>query len=158
MSQENVEIVRQGYEALNTGDVERALAMFDPELETHLAQDAGTVMGLDFKATYHGIDGFLEFMTKLSDAWEYFRWEPEGYFDAGGDAVVVPIRMEAKGRASQLEIEQPMAHVCTLRDGKLVRHETFWEREAAFDSVAPSGPIARLRWRRLRNRALRPRP
>jgi ketosteroid isomerase-like protein len=134
MSQENVDIVRRGYEAMNSGDVEGTLAMFDPEIEVHLAQDAGTVMGLDFERTYRGVDGFLEFLGQLSEAWEEFRWEPEGFADAGDD-VVVFIRMTAKGKASGLEVVQPMAHLCTIRQGKLVRHETFWERDAALDAA-----------------------
>jgi ketosteroid isomerase-like protein len=28
-----------------------------------------------------------------------------------------------------------MAHQCTMRDGKLVRHETFWERRAALEAA-----------------------
>ena len=134
MSRENVEIVRRGYEALNSADVERALALFDPHVEVHLARDAGTVMGLDFRETYRGIDGFLEFLGRLSEAWQEFRWEPENYIDAGDD-VVVFIRMVATGKGSGIEVEQPMAHLCTLRDGKLVRHETFWERSAALKAA-----------------------
>jgi ketosteroid isomerase-like protein len=130
MSQENVAIVRQGYEALNRGDVDAALALFDPDVEVHLAQEAGNVLGLDFEPVYRGVDGFLQFLGRLSEAFEDFRWVPEEYFDAGDD-VVVFIRMISTGRQSGMTTEHPMAHLCTMREGKLVRHETFWERSAA---------------------------
>ena len=134
MSQENVELVRQGYEAMNSGDIETALAMFDPDVEVHLAQDAGTVWGLDFRATYRGVDGFVEFLAGLSEAWDEFRWEPTGYRDAG-DQVVVYIRMTARGRGSGIEISQDMTHVCDVRDEKLIRHETFFDRAEALEAA-----------------------
>jgi ketosteroid isomerase-like protein len=137
MSQENVELVRQGYEAMNSGDLETALAMFDPEVEIHLAKDAGTVWGLDFQETYHGIEGFGQFMATLSEAWEEFGWEATGYRDAG-DRVVVDIRMTARGRGSGIELDQGMVHVLDVRDGKLIRHETFFERAAALEAAGLS--------------------
>jgi ketosteroid isomerase-like protein len=97
MSQDNVEIVRRGYEALARGDVDAALALFDPDVEVHLAQDAGNVVGLDFEPVYRGVDGFLQFLGRLSEAFEEFQWLPEEYFDAGHD-VVVFIRMITTGR------------------------------------------------------------
>ena len=137
MSQENVELVRRGYEAMNAGDVETALAMFDRDVEVHLAKDAGTVWGLDFEETYRGVDGFVQFLSRLSDAWEEFRWEPTEYFDAG-DRVVVYIQMTARGRGSGIEVQQEMTHLCDIRDRKLVRHETFFDRDAALEAAGLS--------------------
>jgi ketosteroid isomerase-like protein len=47
MSQENVEIVRRGYEAYARGDMDAAVAPFDPEIEIydHDIPDAGTTEG-----------------------------------------------------------------------------------------------------------------
>ena len=137
MSEENVEVVRRGYEALNAGEFEAALAMFDSDVEVHLVKDADTVWGLDFDRTYHGIDGFVQFMSTLSEAWEEFRWEPTGYRDAGHQ-VLVDIRMTARGRGSGIEISRDMVHICDLRDGKLVRHETFFDRAEALESAGLS--------------------
>ena len=138
MSEENVKLVRQGYDALNSGDLEMALAMFDPEVEVHLAtDDADTVWGLDFQRSYHGIDGFLKFVATLYEALGEFRWEPTEYRDAG-DQVVVRIRMTARGRGSGVDVVQDMTHVCDIRDGKLIRHETFFDRAAALQAVGLS--------------------
>ena len=49
MSQENVELVKRGYEAINAGDSEATLALFDRDIEVHLAKDADIVWGLDFE-------------------------------------------------------------------------------------------------------------
>jgi ketosteroid isomerase-like protein len=141
MSTENVEIVRRGYEALNQGDIQTTLALFDPRVEVHLAKEGQQVLGPDFSPVYSGLDGFMEFLGQLQAAWEKWSWEPEEYIDAGDDRVLVMLRMRAKGRASGLEVDQPMGHLCTMEDGRLVRHETYWDpaeaREAA--GVPPSG-------------------
>ena len=138
MSQENVIRAREAYEALNSGDFETALAMFDPEVEIHLAKDAGKrIWGLDFQETYHGIEGFGQFLATLWEAWGEFRWEPTEIRDAG-DQVVVQIRMTARGRGSGVEVVQDMTHLCDIRDGKLIRHETFFDRSEALEAAGLS--------------------
>jgi ketosteroid isomerase-like protein len=137
MSAENVDRVRRGYEALNSGDVDGALAMFDPEVEVVLGKEAETVWGLDFEETYRGLDGFGRFLGRLSEAWEEFRWDPTGYRDAG-DQVVVFIHMTARGRGSGIEVKQEMVHVCDLRDGRLIRHRTFFDRGEGLAAVGLS--------------------
>jgi ketosteroid isomerase-like protein len=134
MSRENVELVRRAYEAMNSGDLETVLAGFDQDVEFVLAKDAETVLGLDFEESYRGIGGFMQFLARLSEAWEEYRWEPVEYLDAG-ERVVVFIRMIARGRASGIEIEQDMAHVSEMRNAKVVRHETFFDRAKALEAV-----------------------
>jgi ketosteroid isomerase-like protein len=137
MSEENVEIVRHGYEAMNSGDLESALALFDPEVEVLMAEEPGTVSLLDLSKSYRGVEGFLAFLGQMAEVWGEFRWVPERFFDAG-DNVVVFIRLTAEGKGSGAEVDQSMAHLCTMRDGKLVRHETFWRREAALEAAGLS--------------------
>jgi uncharacterized protein len=137
MSEENVELVRRGYDALNSGDLESALALFDPDIEFLMAEEPGEVSLLDLSKTYRGVEGFIAFLSHMAEAWGEFRWVPERYFDAG-DEVVVFIRLTAEGKGSGVAVNQSMAHLCTMRSGKLVRHETFWRREAALEAAGLS--------------------
>jgi len=137
MSEENVEIVRRGYEALNAGDVEAALALFDPDVEVLMAEQRGEVSRLDLNKSYRGIDGFMTFLGQMAEAWGQFRWIPERYVDAG-DQVVVFIRMTVEGKMSGVSVDQSMAHLCTVRNGKLIRHETFWSRDQALEAAGLS--------------------
>jgi uncharacterized protein len=137
MSEENVEIVRRGYEAFDSGDLETAFALFDPEVEVHMAEEPGEVALLDLSKTYRGVEGFVTFLGQMAEAWGEFRWVPEQYLDAG-DEVVVFVRLTATGKGSGVAVNQPMAHLCTMCDGKLVRHETFFRREAALEAAGLS--------------------
>jgi uncharacterized protein len=129
--EENLVIVRRGYEALNSGDLAQALALFDPEVEVRPGVD---VPDLDFEEVYRGPEGFVQFHAKMSEIWDDLRWEPERYIPAG-DQVVVFIRFNGVGRASGVPVEQPIGHVCTMRDGKLIEHVTYWDRNLALEAA-----------------------
>lgn len=137
MTEDNLDIVRRGYEAINVGDFERAFEFFDPKAEIRPGVD---VPDLDFEEAYYGPEGFLQFHAKMSEAWDDLRWEPEEYIPAGDD-VVVFIRFNGIGKSSGLPVEQPIGHVCTMRDGKLVKHVTFWDRRKALEAAGlpPNG-------------------
>ena len=134
MSRENVDLVREGYEAINSGDVEKGLALFDPDTEIRPGVDAPNT---DLKDVYYGAEGFLAFLGSLSEAFEEVSWEPEEFIDAGDDVLVL-IRMTATGRGSGIEIDRPIAHICTMREGRLARHVTYWERARALEVVGLS--------------------
>src|SRR4051794_24672810 len=113
MSQENVEIVRRGYEAYLRGDLEAGLAAFDPEVETydHDIPDAGE---------YRGFEGLLRWQADWEREWESWQWDPQDYIDAG-ERVVAVLRVQARGRHSGVDVERLDGAVHTMRDGKCVR-------------------------------------
>jgi uncharacterized protein len=140
MAAENVEIVRRGYEAFNRGDIQTTLALFDPRVEVHLAPEGQEVLGSRFSSVYSGLDGFMEFLGQLQAGWDTWSWEPEEFIDAGEDRVLVMVRMRAKAKGDGPDVDQPVAQVCTMEDGRLVRHETYWDREAARGAVGLTSP------------------
>lgn len=69
--------------------------------------------------------------------WEHWRIEADDYLELG-DHVIVLTSYHGRGKGSGVEIHQQGAHVCELRDGKLVRLEVFASRERALESVRAS--------------------
>jgi len=124
----NVDIVREGYEAWNRGDLEAMFAVIDPEVEWQLP-DSGMNTG-----TYRGHEGVRELMESYLEAFERFTIELEQVFEAG-DQVVAFVRAVARGRASGIDIETRPAHVWTIRGGKGVRMEVFPERKRAVQAA-----------------------
>ena len=94
MSQENVELVRQGYEAFAQGDIEAALAMFDPEIriEDH-------DRSLETPTTYEGRDGFLSLFATVNEGFADVRYILQDVTEVG-DRVLVEVRRTGRGRAS----------------------------------------------------------
>ena len=116
MSQENVELARNAYMAGNQGDREAALRSADPEIVIDATR---RVLN---PTTYVGIDGARQWFADMDEVWDRFGLELDELIDAG-DRVVVLERLTGKGKASGVEVEQPIAGVWTVRDGRIVRGE-----------------------------------
>lgn len=85
-------------------------------------------------AVYEGFEGFRRFQDQVGEAWADFRMEPDEGF-ARGDVVVVLVRAVGTGRGSGVEIDQPVAVVARVRDGRIVRLGVQTDREAALRLV-----------------------
>ncbi len=132
MSEENVEIVRRLYERWASGDLSGDC--FDPEVEfarigAQTPDMEGRWFGLDEMST-----AIREYLRPLSD----LRIEAERIIDLSGDRVLVLSRQTARGKLSGVPIEHELGELFTLRDGKIVRYETYWDRAGALEAVGLS--------------------
>ena len=119
------EAVLYGYEAFNAGDIEASLIILDPEIVWHTYIVPGPGGG-----TYHGHDGVRELWSDAHRIFGGFKNIPEKLFESG-DRVVAFVRVEGVGAKSGVAVETRFAHVHTFRDGKVVRVESFEDREEA---------------------------
>jgi ketosteroid isomerase-like protein len=69
-------------------------------------------------------------MLSLGEDWIGFRHEPEKFIDAG-DKVVAFLYTYARGRSSGVDIEVPVAHVLTFKDGKCMGYVSYHDRARA---------------------------
>jgi ketosteroid isomerase-like protein len=122
----NIDVVLRGYEAFNRGDVSAALEALDPEIEwkTYLVPGPGG-------GTYRGHAGVRELWGDARNIFGDFRNDPERLIEAGDDKVVAFITVRGRGKASGAEVKARIAHVHTLHDGKVVRVESFENRDEA---------------------------
>jgi ketosteroid isomerase-like protein len=133
MSQENVEIVREAFEAFLGRDLEKAAQLVDPEVEFH-----GTVGGLQEGQIAHGqseIDQTFE--AEDLEAWEERRLEAEEFIDAGDDVVVL-LHEYRRGRGSGIELESETAVVVEVSGGRVVRIQGYMNRGAALKAAGLS--------------------
>jgi uncharacterized protein len=135
MSQENVEIVRRGYELYASGDLEGVTDLISDAAEL---PDAGGLGIADTAAgSRRGPDGFLQGSQEAVEAFEDYRVEPQEFIDAG-DAVVVPVRISGRGRASGAMTEVRLVHVWVLRNGRAIRNEIYRTTAEALEAVGLS--------------------
>jgi len=133
MSQENVRIVREAFDALLGGNQEETAQLVDPEVEFH-----GTVGGLQEGQIAHGQSQIDEtFETEDLEAWEGRRLEAEDFIDAG-DVVVVLLHEYRRGRGSGVELETKTAVVVAVSGGKVIRIQGYMDRGAALKAVGLS--------------------
>jgi ketosteroid isomerase-like protein len=132
MSQENVELVRRAYVAVNERDhatLEEIIA-HDVELRaTGRLPDTGTVI--------RGRAAVKDWWGELVAALD-MRVEVDEYIDAG-DAVVAVIRQTARGIASGVETTNRIVAVYRIRDGKLTRIDAYRNKRETLEAAGLRG-------------------
>jgi len=124
MSADQIAVAKRMYAARNRGQVDAVLAECDPDVEwhPHLATLGGKPI--------FGHAGVREYMASLTEDWEYFHHEPEEFFGVG-DNVVAFVHTSARGKSSGIELDVPVGHVFSFRDGKVLRFVTYLDRSEA---------------------------
>ena len=125
MSQEDVEIVRRLIEACNRRDWDAMLETGDPEIEIV------TLMS----GTHHGYAGWRRVVEQMAEEVSGFQFVPEDLIDAGPDRVVAVTRWVGAGRTSGIAVPNTIGFVYTLRDGLVVRQESFRNKTDALKAV-----------------------
>jgi ketosteroid isomerase-like protein len=130
MSEENVEIIRRGFETMQRDGWQTLFSLIDPEFELTTPPDLA--MEPD---TYRGEAGLRRYFESFEDAMEDIQIVPEGEFLGAGDKVFVPFRLSARGRETGIEATQHAFQVWTMRAGKGLRVEIFASREQALEAA-----------------------
>jgi ketosteroid isomerase-like protein len=133
MSQENVEIVRRLVEAFNSGGLgsDATLSFFDAAavFEEPPEQPGPGVA--------HGREAVSRMFTQFDEAWETHQSHPDEIRVIDDERVLLLSVEHFRGRDG-IEIDQPSGTIFTLRDGKIVRMQAFWERASALEAAGPS--------------------
>jgi uncharacterized protein len=129
VSRDNVQIVRSGYEAWNRGDLDEIGRLTADSFEW---REASEVPGAGVQ---RGRDQFDHYLRSFRHFWHRFEFEPIELHDLGDRVLAVVIE---RGRSAHLEVEvsQQFVHMWTLRDGKAVKLEGFYDKQAALQSLA----------------------
>jgi ketosteroid isomerase-like protein len=133
VSRENVELVRRLYAGLASEGspqefeqrfTDEALSRFlDPGIEWVPVTES--LLAVD---SYRGFDGVRRYWGDFVSAWESYRVEPLRFDDAGDQVAVV---VHIVGRTHELEVDETRSSLLTVRDGRVVRVESFAEPEGA---------------------------
>ena len=132
MSQEWVDLVRLGFEAIERGD----LAVFDGMTTEDLVLVQPPQVP-DAK-TYEGRSAIADSMEDWPNQWEDFRMDLVEIIDAGDEVAVSVTRHRGRGRESGIEMDFEVFYVQRGRDGKLARVEMFFSREQALEAAGVS--------------------
>lgn len=105
-TERNIEVVKKGYEAFSTGDIETLMSLFDDNIEW-VQPGESSISG-----AYHGKDEFGRYLQRLAE--KSVTVTPHRFI-ADGDTVV------AFSRVNVGDDEGQDADVYTVRDGKIIR-------------------------------------
>jgi ketosteroid isomerase-like protein len=133
MSQQNVEVVRHGYERFK--DTGRFVA----ELVTpNFTWDMSNFRGWPEQQIYEGPEGAQSFIDEWSGAWDDWELRVDALLDAG-ERVVALISQRGRSKATGLPVDMSFAQVWTLRDGKQTRMDMYSDRGEALRATGLPG-------------------
>ena len=134
MSQENVEVFKRAFDAINRRNAEALLSELDPDVEWHGA----ILMALGGKqSVYHGHEGVREWLRDLYETLSGFQAEYPEIRDLGDRTVAIG-RVRVRGTASEAEIESPHAAVVEFKNGRGIRIRTYLDPKEALEAAGLS--------------------
>jgi len=136
MSRENVELVRQMYDAWEKGDFSQHPEVWDPEVRSGRVMSADTD-GVGLAGEWQGLDGLVANVRLWLDAWQDLRVEATEFLD-GGNTVVALTRQTGRALGSGLPLDREMADVWEIRDGRVIAVHFYWDRDIALAAAGLS--------------------
>ncbi len=110
MSEQNIELVKKGYQAFSDGDIETVMSIFDDNIEWVQPGES------NLSGTYHGKGEFGQYLAKLAEKAVQVR---PLRFLADGDTVVAFTEVMAGSEMGE------DADVYTVRDGKITHAQIY---------------------------------
>ena len=127
MSEENIQILRRGFEHWNrTGTLDTDLFAPDAVLDNS--------EGIIDPGVHRGPEAIAEYAAALTAIWTSQRVEPEELIPVGPNRVLVPQKIVSIGRDG-IEVVARTTSVFTLQDDKVIHWKTFQSKEEALESV-----------------------
>jgi ketosteroid isomerase-like protein len=130
MSQENVEVVRASIEAWNAGDMDAYRDLYDPDAIMR-APDGWPEPG-----PFVGREAVMRQWEQLRDTWDADASEPISDFSDVGDRVTVRFIWRGAGHGPESNIE--LTSITTVRKGRVVFIEFFWDHAEALEALGLS--------------------
>jgi hypothetical protein len=127
MSQENVELVRAGFAAYNRGDLDALMETYDPGVEF-----VTLLLG-----THRGREAIRIIYEENREALAGYRLDPDELIDAGNQVIAVA-RLGGAGQASGIGLRDRMAFLFTIKDGLLIRQQSYRSKAEALEAAGLS--------------------
>jgi len=128
MSQENVDAVREAYEALSTKGIDAFSDFWAEQIEWQTMRDR-----------WRGRQAGRAYLQDLADPFDDFTSEPVDIIDVDDEHVIVYLRYGGRSKRGNVAIpSEYFATVLRVRNGKITQALEFATREEALEAVGLS--------------------
>jgi ketosteroid isomerase-like protein len=131
MSQENVDMVREAWDAWLRGDLD---ALFGSYFDRDAVYDLTHFREWP-DPMYRGIEGVRRGLTEWLEVWEAWEAGVDEILPAPDGRVVVLTWQRGKGRQSGLPMDMEWAQIITVGDGKITRVDAYDDRSEALEAA-----------------------
>ena len=127
--EQNIAFVLDAYARFNAGEIRKAEDWFwNPDGEYHAAREDPD------SAIHRGIDAITRQYENWLQAYPDLKVEPLEA-RASGDMVFLWVRFSGHGAASGAPLEMELAHVITMRDGKVARTVEYFDKDEGLEAA-----------------------
>jgi len=126
MARGNIDLARQVIDAVEHRDLDRLIALTDPEVEWHSAFALG--------GRYDGHAGMTQYVMDMNDAWDVVTLLIDHELGVGNIVLLIG-RIHYRGKGSGVEGESPSGYMLKFLGGKVVRFRPFREPEKALEFI-----------------------
>jgi uncharacterized protein len=130
MSQENVQVVRRGFETWNAGNMDAFREYFDPGVILRPLE------GWPEPGPFVGREAVMRWFEQLRETWDTDTFELIRDFIDVGDRVAVRFIWRGAGHGPEANIEA--TSVFMVRKGRIFYQEFFWDHAEALEAVGLS--------------------
>jgi ketosteroid isomerase-like protein len=127
MSEENLQVVRAAFEAWNAGQMDALREMHDPDVIMRSPRDWPE------PGPFVGRDAVMREWEQQRATWDADAAEPMGELIDVADRVVAMFNWRAAGHGPEANFE--LTGVYTVRGGKVLGIEYFWDHAEALDAA-----------------------
>jgi ketosteroid isomerase-like protein len=131
-AESDAELITRMLREWNRGDVDAVLELFDAEAEVRPA--LSTFLA---SMVYRGHEGIRAWYAETNEPWAELHAEPERFIDAGERTLVI-IALHARVPGGRVDVGARIAHIITIRDGKIVRLDGYDEPDNALAAAGLS--------------------
>ena len=133
MSEENVEILRRAAEMFNEVGIAGTVTaeLFADEVEFHEPPEQPA------PRSARGREEVRQLFGEFDAAWVEHKTEPQEFRALDDERVLVLSVERFKGRDG-IALDAPGAAIITIRDGKIVEWQAFWDRQSALEAAGLS--------------------
>jgi len=128
MSEENVEVVRRGFESFQQGGPEAFLEVFSDDAVAYRHQPDG--------ATFHGKAGFRDAAADWTEDFSEWQVLPQEFIGLGR-TVLVRVLQIAQGRTSGVRVEEDWWFLFELTGGKVSKISFYSNLAEALEASGP---------------------
>jgi uncharacterized protein len=130
MTGDNLAVVRRLYEAMDRRDASAVAEFAHPDAEWIPDHRVG-------ESPVRGRDNVIRFFTDRAEMFGDISTELERLWEQD-DTVLAFIHVKGEGRASGAPFDLRIAHLWTLRDGRIIRGQGFGNRYEALEAAGLS--------------------
>lgn len=134
-AQDNKQFIMDGFEEFENGDLPHMMARFHDDADW-ISPESESV---PFAGSFHGRSEIERFFAELVATTEPVRFVPTAFI-AEDDKVVVTGEATWRVRATGQSYDSLWVNVFTLRDGKIVRTDAYYDPAPAEKAFRPAQP------------------